>query len=211
MGEHEHVSALPNHNAACSGRCAVRRKTPRNPAVPETPIWDAFWGDCPVVFITWHWSRASVSRWWNAARPRAWRGAYLIDICNAYVDAFFAGELHADDVRKERFRSPIVVFDKVGERLILDGRNRLRACQMAGVEPMHTLWVGTDPIAYVTSANLHRRHQLAILAVEIEKLYAAEAKRGRPKKTPKENETNLSHFSRATISRKSGRSGWRLA
>ncbi|WP_394834342.1 ParB N-terminal domain-containing protein [Pendulispora rubella] len=84
----------------------------------------------------------------------------------------------ADDIRRNGLRTPIVVLDKLGEQWVLDGRNRLRACQMAEVEPKHTVWLGSDPVAYVTSANLRRRQlrdsQLAILAVAIEKLYSHE-------------------------------------
>ncbi|WP_394844836.1 ParB/Srx family N-terminal domain-containing protein [Pendulispora brunnea] len=90
----------------------------------------------------------------------------------------------ADDIRKNGLRAPIVVLDNAGERWVLDGRNRLRACQMAEVEPEHIVWQGTDPVAYVTSANLRRRQlrdsQLAILAVAIEKLYSDDA--GKPEK-----------------------------
>ena len=45
------------------------------------------------------------------------------------------------------------------EELILDGRNRWRACQLAGVEPRTRQFPeGQDPLAFVLAANLHRRH-----------------------------------------------------
>ena len=45
---------------------------------------------------------------------------------------------------------------------IVDGRNRYRALRELGVEPACTsLPEGADPIAFVVSANLHRRHLTA--------------------------------------------------
>jgi N6-adenosine-specific RNA methylase IME4 len=41
---------------------------------------------------------------------------------------------------------------------ILDGRNRMRACCAAGVEPRCVEFIGDDPIAFIISANIERRH-----------------------------------------------------
>jgi hypothetical protein len=49
---------------------------------------------------------------------------------------------------------PITLF--CGE--ILDGRNRLRACEARGIEPRFEDYTGNDPLAFVVSANLKRRH-----------------------------------------------------
>jgi hypothetical protein len=42
--------------------------------------------------------------------------------------------------------------------MILDGRNRYRACHELGIECPSKLWDGSDPIEYVMRANIHRRH-----------------------------------------------------
>lgn len=62
-------------------------------------------------------------------------------------------------------REPITVH----QGLVLDGGNRYRACTEAGIEPITNAFTGADPVAFVLSANLHRRHltpgqQAAIVA-----------------------------------------------
>lgn len=39
---------------------------------------------------------------------------------------------------------------------MIDGRNRRRACELAGVEPKVEKLNGEDPVAYIVSANTHR-------------------------------------------------------
>lgn len=60
-----------------------------------------------------------------------------------------------EDIREHGQLEAIVVIN--GE--ILDGRNRYRACQQLGIEPLITDHAGcSDPEGYVISKNLHRRH-----------------------------------------------------
>jgi hypothetical protein len=91
------------------------------------------------------------------------------------VDGPEFGEL-VEDIREHGLAHPIVRF----EGKILDGRNRLRACQHAGVEPRFEEWNGESPTGYVLSLNLHRRHltdgQRAAIAVEALPLFEAEAR-----------------------------------
>lgn len=54
------------------------------------------------------------------------------------------------------------------EGKILDGRHRWRACNETGIEPRFEQYDGDDPLNYVMSKNLHRRHlnetQRAVIA-----------------------------------------------
>ena len=84
----------------------------------------------------------------------------------------------ADDIREHGQREPVILFDGA----VLDGRNRLRACELAGVEPRFVTVESeevVDPIAFVLSLNRHRRHltpaQVAVLIVDVSDMYAVAA------------------------------------
>jgi hypothetical protein len=86
----------------------------------------------------------------------------------------------ANDIKAHGFRKqfPIITLD--GK--ILDGRNRWRACEIAGVQPLIEEFSGEDPLAFVVSGNLNRRHlsasQRGVVAAKM-----ANLPEGRPGKT----------------------------
>lgn len=85
-----------------------------------------------------------------------------------------------EDIRKTEVRDSIVLYD--GQ--LLDGRNRLKAMLELGLDPhCHYSWIDKaddfDPVAYVLSVNLHRRHlttsQRAMVAARCRKAFDVEA------------------------------------
>lgn len=81
----------------------------------------------------------------------------------------------AEDIKMNGLLLPIVRFGD----LILDGRNRHRACELAGVQPRFVLFGGESPTAYVISVNLKRRHlnteQRSVAAARAVPLFEEEA------------------------------------
>ncbi|WP_329046178.1 hypothetical protein [Pseudomonas aeruginosa] len=71
------------------------------------------------------------------------------------------------DIGRNGQQEEIVLLDG----LILDGRNRYRACLELEIEPATRPFTDADPLAYVLSVNLVRRHlttaQRAMIAVEL--------------------------------------------
>jgi len=96
----------------------------------------------------------------------------------------------AEDIRQNGLLNAIVLLD--GK--ILDGRNRLQACKIAKVEPRFEDYDGDDPIGWVISQNLVRRHltasQRAVVAFGLLPLLEREAKsrqrRGRGRRVAKD-------------------------
>lgn len=84
----------------------------------------------------------------------------------------------AADIKANGQQQPVAVH----RDLVLDGRNRLEACRRAGVSPIYQAVETDNPVAFVISANIHRRHlstrQRAAIAAEL-----ANMSEGRPKKT----------------------------
>lgn len=61
----------------------------------------------------------------------------------------------AADIAERGLLHP-VVLDATGR--VLDGRNRLAACEQAGVEPVFVTYDGDDTDGYALSVNITRRH-----------------------------------------------------
>lgn len=80
------------------------------------------------------------------------------------------------DIRTNGLIEPIIIY----QGQILDGRHRHLACQLADVAPKFTEYSGSDPLAFVLSKNLHRRHlssaQRAAIAMETLPLLEEQAK-----------------------------------
>jgi hypothetical protein len=91
-----------------------------------------------------------------------------------------------DDIRLHGQREPVVFWHDQ----LIDGRNRMLVCQALGIEAEECeLDSDDDPVAYVVSHNLHRRHlstsQRAMVAAKLATLCE-----GRPaKETPPTTET----------------------
>lgn len=83
----------------------------------------------------------------------------------------------AESIRAEGLLNPCV---RQGD-VLLDGRNRLAACKLAGVEPRFVEYEGESPVAFILGINLARRHldkgQKIALALEIEPHFAEEARK----------------------------------
>ena len=87
------------------------------------------------------------------------------------------------DIETNGQRENIVVW----RGLLIDGRNRLRACEELSIEPqIAELMDETDPVQYALSHNLHRRHlttaQRAIVAAKL-----ATMSEGRPSEETAQN------------------------
>jgi ParB family chromosome partitioning protein len=70
------------------------------------------------------------------------------------------------DIKIKGLQDPIILIGDV----LLDGRNRLKACQEAGIEPQFIQYEGDDPAGYIISTNQRRNLTLGQRAMVAEKL-----------------------------------------
>lgn len=88
----------------------------------------------------------------------------------------------AEDIKANGLRTPLV-FNHEGS-ILIDGRNRQRACEIAGIQPttqnLPEGYTDQQIIDYIVSANVHRRHltpgQKAMVATALEPMYAEAAR-----------------------------------
>ena len=73
----------------------------------------------------------------------------------------------ANNIKQNGLQNKIMLC----EGKILDGRNRFQACKLAGVTPDYEEYTGDDPLRYIISLNLYRRHlnesQRAVAAAKV--------------------------------------------
>ena len=85
----------------------------------------------------------------------------------------------AESIKANGLRYPIII-DAEGQ--LIDGRNRLAACKLAGIKPRFESLNGHDPLAYIADTNLKRRNMTkGQQAIALAMIYP-EPERGRGKK-----------------------------
>lgn len=86
----------------------------------------------------------------------------------------------ADDIKLHGLLEPCWLN---GNGVLLDGRNRIRACQIAGVKPRFREYDGTDEVGFIVSLNLRRRHlnedERAFLGVRLIPLYEEQGRQAK--------------------------------
>ena len=88
----------------------------------------------------------------------------------------------AQDIGEHGLHEPVWLWeDPERGPVLVDGRNRALACQLAGVPVATRFYRGADPIGFSLSLNVKRRHLTAgqrdFLGADVERLYAEEAAR----------------------------------
>jgi hypothetical protein len=103
----------------------------------------------------------------------------------------------AKDIVANGQREPIMLSHDGTE--LIDGRNRLYACAMAEVKPrFERLPEGADPVAYIVSANIERRHLTkGQQAVAFALAHPEKGKRGRGNKSSVPEEISTTRLSNA--------------
>lgn len=106
-----------------------------------------------------------------------------------------------EDIKANRQYEPVMLY----EGKILDGRNRYNACQHLGMDVLTRDYIGGDPIGFVLSVNLHRRHlntsQRAMVAAKLTSLGVGDNQHTKGQGTSIEVASKLLNVGRASIER----------
>ena len=69
-----------------------------------------------------------------------------------------------DDIKAHGLKEPVKFYQDGDTKVLLDARNRLEAMERVGIDPGPDCFAeidtsnGFDPVAYIISLNIHRRH-----------------------------------------------------
>jgi hypothetical protein len=91
----------------------------------------------------------------------------------------------AEDIAEHGLREPVWLWRdrEDGVEYLLDGRNRIAACAESGTHVATRYYDGPDPISFVVSLNVTRRHlnegQKAFIALELVPLYEEQSEKSR--------------------------------
>lgn len=99
----------------------------------------------------------------------------------------------AADIKTNGQRFPIVIGKYEDREVIIDGRNRYEACEIAGVEPKFQQLNGHDPKAFILSVNVNRRHLSSMQRAVATAMLFPKGTQG--KKTETSTETEKVHSS----------------
>lgn len=96
-------------------------------------------------------------------KSQGWRSRLAVHPAAELFPLMAKDELRAlaDDIAKNGLREKAITYhDKDGKPVLLDGRNRLDALELLGpVNYSNVVGIKVaDPVAYVISKNIHRRH-----------------------------------------------------
>ncbi len=99
-----------------------------------------------------------------------------------------------EDIKQHGQLEPIVTVNDE----ILDGVNRYNACVFLGIECLTKAYDGDDPLSYVISANIRRRHldtsQRAMLATEMLPEFEALAEKHKSESAKKQRPSDSTKF-----------------
>lgn len=106
-----------------------------------------------------------------------------------------------EDIKANGQQEPITLY----QGKILDGRTRAQACLLLGIEVITREYLGSDPIGFVLSTNLHRRHlnegQRAMVAGKLADLDVGANQHSKEKGTSIDAASKLLNVGRASIDR----------